>query len=199
MTLADIKHAYGLRTADEIQAPANRNVPAPGAKPAYGGSKSNTLTDLQAAKFRELAPWAVYVAGNIQGPEPRFFGDNAGAWPILLGKSRSWHDTVTEEMDRYSPIKTRGMLFRLWTPGYADANRLLAGIDGLIRSQVDQLRGRWLDFGPDTDVALFRDDVREVAKRIKVSAWDDGELRCFLDQLIAEEQAAAAAYEETKH
>jgi hypothetical protein len=182
----DLARRFGLKTAAEIAPPDEADPPASGAA---------EWTPAKSAAFRELGPVAVYVAGNISGPEPRYFGDNRGAWPILLGIVRSWRDSVTPHMDRLSPIRARGVLFRVWTPSSADAHRLMAAIEGLVRDRVEQMRGNWLDFGPDTDARLFETEVHALAARIGIApTWDDEDLSAVLDRKVIERAAAAKGW-----
>lgn len=191
MRIEDLKREYGLRTADSLLAPSDAHTASGAGHQENAADASPELSPDRAEAFRALGAVAVYVAGNIEGPEMRFSGDNMGAWPVLLGTTGTWRDTVTAQMDRFSPLKRRGVIFRLWTPDRTDAKQLLAAIEGLIRDRVDQLRGKWLDFGPDCDLELFAEECREVGRRIGVTTWDDAELVAELDKLIARTEEIA--------
>lgn len=140
--------------------------------------------------FNALEPAAMYVAGN-DGPEPRRFGDNMGAWPILLGQTRAWEDNVTPAMDRLSPMRERGVLFRVWTPSYEHSKRLMALSEEMIRYRIDQgqaekLRKSWVDMGPDTDLKIFEFELHDLAKRHEILPWDDDALSNLLDRAVAQ-------------
>lgn len=162
----DLAEVYRLDTADKLPVPLPAGEAGDGL-PAW----SQWPAEMKQA-FKDMEPAAVYVAG-ADGPEPRRWGDNMGAWPVLLGITKRWDDTITPNMDRFSPMRWRGVLFRVWTLSPEHAKRLLRLMDGLIRDRVEQLRGSWLDFGPDFDRATFAGEVATMAKRAGIAAWDD--------------------------
>ncbi|MGE3064145.1 MAG: hypothetical protein AB7K67_01045 [Hyphomicrobiaceae bacterium] len=186
--IVQLAERFGMTTADRIAGThgADGRLPA-----GESEAPTKSWTEYHQQAFAALSPAAVYVAGN-DGPEPRFFGDNMGAWPILLGVTRTWRDTITPQMDRFSPHRSRGVLFRVWTPGSGAERRLIAGIEGLIKDRVDQLHGAWLDFGPNTDLPIFEAECHELARRLGITpTWDDADLFRRIDRDAAEIEAAA--------
>ncbi|MGH6815519.1 MAG: hypothetical protein ACREC6_07435 [Hyphomicrobiaceae bacterium] len=136
------------------------------------------------AAFRRLAPAAVYIAGT-EGPVPRRFGDNRGAWPIRIGVTASWKDIITPQLEHSAPLWWQGVLFRVWTPDEVHAKRLALEIPEFVAARVEQLRGAWLDLGVETDLALFEVEVHHLAERLKIKTWDDDALSRTLDGWLA--------------
>jgi len=141
--------------------------------------------------FRRLAPAAVYVAGT-EGPVPRSFGDNRGAWPIRIGVTESWKDTITPQLERGAPLWWQGVLFRVWTPSEVHAKRLALEVPEFIAARVEQLRGAWLDLGVETDLELFEVEVHHLAQRLKIRTWDDDALSRALDERVRREMEQEA-------
>ena len=136
--------------------------------------------------FIRLAPAAVCIAGT-EGPVPRTFGDNRGAWPIRVGITERWEDTSTPGLNSGSPLWWQGVLFRVWTPSREHAKQLGAAVLELVAERVEQLRGAWVDLGPETDLALFEVEVYALAERLKIPARDDDALNKWLDWVLRKE------------
>jgi hypothetical protein len=180
-TIHSLAEAHGLTTADKIRRPPGAGIEDKKERERWSAEKI--------ALFHQLEPSAVYFAGN-DGPEPRYFGDNMGSWPILLGTTASRVDNITANMDRFSPSKWRGLLFRAWTPEFAMTKRLLAFCEGMIRDRIEQgsmerMRKSWVDFGPETDLKLFEFEVHTLARKAGINTiGGDKDLSAWLDGIL---------------
>jgi hypothetical protein len=178
-TIHNLAEAHGLTTADKIRRPPGAGVE----------EKKEKWAAEKIALFNQLEPSAVYFAGN-DGPEPRYFGDNMGSWPIMLGTTASRVDNITPNMDRFSPSKWRGLLFRAWTPEFVMTKRLLAFSEGLIRDRIEQgsmerMRRAWVDFGPETDLKQFEFELHTLARKAGITTiGGDKDLSAWLDGIL---------------
>ncbi len=184
--ISDLAAAYGLTTADKISGPA-RVAKGP-AEPAID---FDAWSHEKKSLFKDSRIAGVYMAGNLEGPEMRFWGDNTGAWPVLVNVSRAWDVPQVRQMDRFSPVRVRGLIVRLWVSTWVDGKALLRGFEGYLRDRVEQLRSDWLDMGPELDRNMLATELVDVARRIGVKLiGDDAAASAWLDQCLeAKEQA----------
>lgn len=133
------------------------------------------LSPVKQAEFKSKGYAAVYVAGPAH-PVPRKMGDNMGGWPIRVGVTQSWDDTITNTLDTGAALWWQGCLFRVWTASREHALRLEGAIAMYVAERSEALRKAWLDLGPDLDLTLFEWEVHSVGERIVGKVWGDEDL-----------------------
>lgn len=157
------------------------------------------------AAFELLEPVCLWVASadasmsvslhDKQGNVKQRFGGNKPVWPIKLGLSAQYKDTVTPSLKNADSFTGWGLRWRVWVLDVAEANRLLgAAEDEMERTRVGPpLMGGRHDAGPDfwrmhrwcTSTVVVK------ARELGIKTWADDELGQLLD-----EAAAAAAREQ---
>ena len=179
VTATELASALGLKTAAELRAPR--------ARAADGTWKPGPS---ERARIREAGFTAVYIAASDK-IVPRYLGDNEGGWPVLTGVTGSWEDTISKQMDRLSPFYTLRVRFRYWTLSEDWARELHEFIDGYLRDRCDELRGAWLDLGPDTDLHLMAEEIGDALDRRRptIFTFDDAEFIRRIRKMVAEHEA----------
>ena len=95
------------------------------------------LTPREAPSFAELAPAALWIAGNLDGVQPIRLGENRGAWPVAIGVTHVWANFNSPKLRAYDPYHQRAVLARHWCQTRNDADRLWCGslrINGIRKS-----------------------------------------------------------------
>ncbi|KAB2918506.1 MAG: hypothetical protein F9K29_08035 [Hyphomicrobiaceae bacterium] len=173
---------YRLKTGDQVPQPPPRAETTPAVKRRSRRSPEWTRT------FEALQPAAVYIAGYA-APVPRGFADNRGVWPIRIGITTRWVDSLTKEMDRHQPVHWMGVWFRVWTLSFESAGQLAFAVANSIADMLEpgsqggedplsqmhreivrwvraeKLRNAFLDLGPDFDLEQINTQavVRDLA------------------------------------
>lgn len=144
----------------------------------------STLATHIKRRFRLDGYAALYIAGTKE-PVAKRIGDNRGAWPISLGITTAWSDTITKHIDRHSPFWWNGVLFRVWCPTEEHAKMLQRLVSGYMQKHkdADPLRKSWFDLGPAFDVKKFERAIRLLAKDHRIQTWSDGELIAHITAL----------------
>lgn len=127
--------------------------------------------DLKRA-FDHFAPAAVYVAGPRE-IIPRYMGDNMGGRPIRIGRTGSFKDTISSSLNSASPYWWQGVLFRVWLRHEVDAVILADHLPGLVAERGGKARPGWLDLGVEADIDILELEAHDLARRLKMQAWDD--------------------------
>ena len=120
---------------------AKREKPLPGAFLV-----AMTPTERRAMK---AAGWTAVFVEGFDGPKPRAFGDNAGAWACRIGTTAADPRTRSRDADYDNPLHGI-VLHRIWwfrSPDIATAvaNRTRA----LLRDRGEVLRHGWHDIEPN--------------------------------------------------
>lgn len=143
------------------------------------------LTREQGFVFRDMAPTALWIAGNLNGPQQRYWGDNHGAWPVRLGLTQAWNDTTSPAMLAAEPFHPRAIMVRLWCETWDQAEALwLKTYEGL-RPRFAQARGEWLAFDAETTLGDISAEILNHAAALRVSVLTDDELLREIDSVIA--------------
>lgn len=146
------------------------------------------LTPVKQAEFKRRGYTAVYVAGPAH-VVPRKMGDNLGAWPIRLGLTANWEDTVTNTLDTGQACWWQGVLFRVWCSDRDAALRLQGAIEMYVADRSEAMRKAWLDLGPDLDLGLLEWEIHSIGERIAGRVWSDEDL--YHDLMRAERERNA--------
>ncbi len=104
--------------------------------------RSSRWSERKRRTFARLAPAAVCIAGT-EGPVPRTFGDNRGAWPIRVGiTERAWVDLGPETDLALFEVEVYALAERLKIPA-RDDDALNKWLDWVLRKEMDRdERGR---------------------------------------------------------
>lgn len=139
-------------------------------------------------RFRLEGFAALYIAGTKE-PVAKRIGDNRGAWPISLGITTAYSDTITKHIDRHSPFWWNGVLFRVWCPNEEQAKILQRLVSSYMQKHkdADPLRKSWFDLGPAFEPKKFERAIRLLAKDHRITTWNDQELHDHLVALEARE------------
>jgi len=136
--------------------------------------------------FEEIGPTALFVAANLSGPQQRYWGDNQGGWPILMGLTQSWEDRRSPVMAANEPYQDRSLIQRYWTDGWNLADRLWQDTYRSLRDCFDDGKGEWMSFTTEEAApGLVESAIREHAKRSNIEIWTDAELLRRMDWMIA--------------
>lgn len=114
----------------------------------------------------------MYVAGPPHAV-PRKAGDNRLGWPIRLGTTSSWDDTITGPLDGASAFYAQGVLFRFWTIGPGLARRLLGLVEAMISEDYEPARKSWWDMGPEFSLEFFEFQISSLASASQIDVMDD--------------------------
>lgn len=137
------------------------------------------LPDLLEAQKRKDHWKSVYVAA-LSHPIVRDRRDNRDVWPVRIGTSANWIDTISNTLRTGLPIHDQGIVFRLWCKGLvrqdgkhpADALAELA--QGMLRDRGGhELARAYLDAGPEVDVLGLEHELYGLAQRHVIEVWDD--------------------------
>ena len=142
------------------------------------------LTADQKQAFREVAPTALWIAANLNGPQQRYWGDNQGAWPVRMGLTQAWNDKVTVTWDR-DPWQPRGVMCRVWFDDYDTADKIWCRVYQALRGRFEDERREWLAFDPETTLGDITAEILTHASELRVDTYTDDEMVKRLDALIA--------------
>ena len=192
----------GFTTADKIKLPPPKprsvDTPPPPPPPeAVAPAEKERWPLVKRHAFDLMAPRALYVAATdgpvavtvfTPGGPAKRFGHNRGCWPVKIGTTGSWRDTVTPLVDK-DPWVRIAVKRRVWLPALADADGLAMHVAELLRRSArdagfDQLLHGYTDAGPSFDPQGFEAHILEVAKRMGVLAWSEQQLSAFLDKVL---------------
>lgn len=146
------------------------------------------LTDEQRLAFKECRMCALWVAGNLDGPEPRYMGDNRGAWPVDMGLTQRWSGlTEDHQFDGSDPNEKRGVVLRFWCDSYDIADRLQCAVYRHLKDTdvADAALGTWINLTPQTTLADLAAHILNVAARLGIETLTDDEMVRHLDGVVA--------------
>lgn len=147
-----------------------------------------------------LGPHAVYWAGT-DGPVSltihdrdmgvkRRIGHNRGCWPVKIGTTRAWRDTVTPLLDKdpWVDFRVQG---RVFLPRHDHAHKLAAQMTDVLakaaeRAGFEQLKHGYTDAGPNFKPEAFDKHVLDAARALGLLAWTEDGLSAFLAKAIAQ-------------
>jgi hypothetical protein len=154
------------------------------------------------AAFELLAPVSLYIASTDHamtvallakdGSVARRFGGNRGVWPVKLGLSWQYQDTVTKALRGADSFQDWHLRWRRWLFDEGDApQRLLdaamerMGDAAREHGYADLLHSR-IDAGPDFwRVHRFTEAIiMPLARDLGLQVWTDAELSEFLDRAM---------------
>lgn len=152
--------------------------------------------------FDLLAPHALYVAASdgpvavtlfTPGEPAKRFGHNRGCWPVKIGTTGSYRDTITSLVDK-DPFMRIEVKRRVWLRGGRHANTLALHVAELLseaarEAGLSPLRSGYIDAGPEFNVPKFEVHILEVAKRLEIPVWTEEQLSLFLDDAISRAKA----------
>lgn len=183
--------SFGANRLRSAEPAGSRGAPEPAARgipTLYRRHVARRLTAEQNFAFKELSPAALWLAGNLDGPQPRALGDNRGGWPVEMGLTQRWaglsEDNQFVDRDAYNK---RGVFYRLWCDHYDLADRLQCAVFQALRvsGRVEPAIGEWMSL--DADMTL--DDLSAVvlgeASRLRIETWTDDDMIRRFDDLIA--------------
>ena len=142
----------------------------------------------QKAAFNEIGPAALWVAGNLNGPQARRIGDNLGAWPVEMGLTQRWSGLSEDnQFEGSDPNEPRAVLFRLWCEDYSRADRLQCAAYQAFKAQqlFDPALGDWMNFDAEATLMDISAVILQEASRLGIETWTDDDLVRRLDDLIA--------------
>lgn len=143
------------------------------------------LTREQALAFKEIAPAALWIAGNLNGPQQRYWGDNEGAWPVRLGLTQAWNDTASPVMLAAEPFNPRAIMVRLWCDTWEQAETLWLRTYESLKPRFAPARGEWLAFDPETTLGDISAEILNHAAGERIQLLTDDELLREIDSVIA--------------
>jgi hypothetical protein len=162
---------------------AAANDTAPGVR--YNRLVVPKLTPERRFAFEEIAPTALWIAANLTGAQQRFWGDNQGGWPVMMGLTQSWEDRKSAALAANEPYQERALIARFWCDEWDEADRLWQDTYGSLRTHFDDGRGEWMSFtGDESSLALLTSEIRRHAGRNRTEIWTDAEMLRRFDWLI---------------
>lgn len=144
------------------------------------------LTAERRFAFEELAPTALWIAANLAGPQQRYWGDNLGGWPVLMGLTQYWEDRRSAGLASTEPYQERALILRFWFDDWDEADRVWQATYKNLRASFDDAKGDWMSFTCDTAApVLLERQIRAEAAAIKAEVWTDTEMLRRFDWMIA--------------
>lgn len=148
---------------------------------------------VRSKSFRDAEKKAGYVSVCLigwEGPRPRYFGDNAGCWPVRIVTTKKDKDAA-KEANIETPHVGVVVLEKVAVPTVEHAKRLKAALDLALLGEVDAkgneaLRGSWRDMqgcwetGDDRAIwwgVILEDALRTVKKQAREFEIMDGKER----------------------
>jgi len=142
------------------------------------------LTPEQMHAFREIAPTALWIAANLNGPQQRYWGDNEGAWPVRMGLTQAWADSASAMWDR-DPFQPRAVMCRLWFDDWDQAEKVWLRTYQALRHRIGDARRDWLAFEAGTTLGDITAEVLNQASALRFETWSDDEMVRRFDALLA--------------
>lgn len=138
------------------------------------------------------SPTALWIAGNLAGEQPRFWGDNKGGWPVLFGLTQKWDWNRAEKIKAglQDAYYERDLLARYWFNTYEEADRVQCAFYQGMRSNFEDALGKYLSFDPEVRLPAIDSAIRGHAASMRFEIWNDKEFLEHLTWLLA----AARAY-----
>lgn len=128
---------------------------------------------------------ALWVAGDLDGPQAVRIGDNRGAWPVLMGLSQAWADSKSPQLIAAEPYRTRAVMMRLWAETWEAADKIWCATYESLRHKLTQdTRGEWLSFDPDTTLGDISAHVLTHAASERIHLRTDDEVLADIDLVI---------------
>ena len=148
-----------------------------------------TLTREQRFVFDDMARGgltALWVAGDLDGPQARRLGDNRGAWPVLMGLTQAWADSKSATLIANEPYRTRAIMMRLWAETWDAADMIWTlTYNGLRHRLTEDTRGEWLSFEPETVLGDISAEILTHAQARNIPLRTDDEILEDIDMVIA--------------
>lgn len=166
-----------------LEKPSGRGIPT-----RYRRHIARRLTAEQNFAFKEISPAALWLAGNLNGPQPRSFGDNRGAWPIEMGLTQRWSGVAEDNQFLGSdPNEPRAVFYRLWCDDYRTADRLQCAVYRALvdAGRCDKALGEWMNLDADMALADLSAVVLGCASKLKIETWTDDDMVRRFDDLLA--------------
>lgn len=143
---------------------------------------------MRAAEKRSDITWVCLI--GWEGPRPRYFGDNAGCWPVRIVTTKK-DRTAAKEADLETPHVGVVVLEKVAVPTAEHAKRLKAALDKALLGEVDAkgneaMRHAWRDLmgcwetGDDRAIwwgVILEDALRTVKKQAREFEIMDGKER----------------------
>lgn len=143
---------------------------------------------MRAAEKRSDITWVCLI--GWEGPRPRYFGDNSGAWPVRIVTTKK-DRTAAKEADLETPHVGVVVLEKVAVPTAEHAKRLKAALDKALLGEVDAkgneaMRHAWRDLmgcwetGDDRAIwwgVILEDALRTVKKQAREFEIMDGKER----------------------
>lgn len=165
-----------------------RGAAAQGHPTLYPKHIVRRLTAEQRLAFGECRMCALWIAGNLDGPQARRLGDNRGAWPIDMGLTQRWSGlTEDNQFADSDPNEKRGVMLRFWCDSYDVADRLQCAVYRHLK-ELDVAEaglGSWLNLVPQTTLADVSAHILNAAARMGIETLTDDEMIRHLDGVIA--------------
>lgn len=145
------------------------------------------LTAEQRLCFQDMAAHgltAIWVAGDLDGPQACWLGDNRGAWPVLMGLTQAWQDSKSATLIANEPYRTRAVMMRLWADTWDEADRVWSAVyQAMSHRLTKDTRGEWLSFEPDVELGDISAAMLEAAEqaRPRIYLRTDDEILAEID------------------
>lgn len=149
------------------------------------------LTPEQRLCFQDMAAHgltAIWVAGDLDGPQARRIGDNRGAWPVLMGLTQAWQDSKSPQLMAHEPYRNRAVMMRLWADSWDEADRVWSATYlALSHRLTEETRGEWLSFDAEVELGDISAAMLEAAEKAnpRIHLRTDDEIIAEIDSAIA--------------
>lgn len=145
------------------------------------------LSPEQRMCFQDMAAnglTALWVAGDLDGPQARRLGDNRGAWPVLMGLTQAWADSKSPQLMANEPYRNRAVMMRLWADTWDQADRIWSATYASLGHRLtEDTRGEWLSFDPDMELGDISAEILQHAANAspRIHLRTDDELIADID------------------
>ena len=190
-TLAKYFAKDGFTTADKIEPPPRPEFVADKLDlPAFSPEKKHAFTLLR--------PYGVYVLAtdrpmqwsthDADGAVFDRYGHNQLCWPVRIGDTASWDDTVTAMWNRNPAVGT-GVKWRIWCRTLDERQSLLLHVGEWLARAAEaagyrRMHAGFTDAGPNFKRLDFGKDIQILARRMGIFTWTDKSMSEFLDRAL---------------
>ncbi|MBA2126713.1 hypothetical protein DLM45_10865 [Hyphomicrobium methylovorum] len=173
---------------NQLQTPGTQPANDSGTSPHYERLVVPRLSPERRLAFEDISPTALWIAANLTGAQQRYWGDNQGGWPVMMGLTQSWEDRKSAVLSSSESYQERALITRFWCDDWDEADQIWRDTyQSLLASrQFEDGRGDWMSFSDDdAGLALITTEIRKHAAARKIEVWTDKEMLRRFDYLIA--------------
>lgn len=141
--------------------------------------------------FADYSPTAFWIGGNLDGPQPVKFGDNAGRWPVRWGLTQAWRPD-RKKKHLVDGVFPRALLLRYWCDVLdGDAEKSWEAADKIWQATYRALEPHsapgfddYLSFDPGLRLGHIDVAVREAARALRIDVMTCREVKQHLRLVV---------------